>query len=148
VLINLALRKHLKDSALVFKFMPLILVSVLYHEPLSKDVREHYGVSSFCLVIPKKYLSDYYMLETGSKVEGEILSVLEPLIPELEGLSVRFVLFVQPIGSVDYLYFDEDSWRKLADYGLMPDETVITVKLVKADGKPIFARRDVKVDST
>ncbi|WP_457549672.1 hypothetical protein [Archaeoglobus sp.] len=125
--------------------MPLILVSKLYHEPLSKDVRERYGVSSFCLVIPKKYLSDYYMLETGSKIEGEITSV-EPSIPEIEGLPVSFVLFVQPIGTNDYIYFYEDSWRKLADYGLIPDETVMKVKLVKANGKTIFAKRDVKVD--
>ncbi len=127
--------------------MPLILVSKLYHEPLSKDVQERYGASNFCLMIPKKYLSDYYMLETGSKVEGEIISV-EPSIPELEGLPVSFVLFVQPIGTNDYLYFDENSWRKLVDYGLLPDETVVTVKLVKANGKPIFVKRDVKVDST
>jgi len=125
--------------------MPLTLVSKLYHEPLSKDVKEFYGVSSFCLAIPKKYLSDYYMLETGSRIEGEIISV-EPSIPELEGLSVSFVLFVQPIGAYDYLYFDEYSWRKLADYGLLPDETIVTIKLVKANGRTIFAKRDVKVD--
>ena len=125
--------------------MPLTLVSKLYHEPLSKDMQELYRVSSFCLVIPKKYLSDYYMLETGSRIEGEIISA-EPSIPELEGLSVSFVLFVQPIGTYDYLYFDENSWRKLADYGLLPDETIVTVKLVKANGRTIFAKRDVKVD--
>ena len=124
--------------------MALILRSKLYHEPLPEKIREEYGVANFYLEVSKKYLSDYYLLSTGSKILGEIVKTLNPTISELEKTEVKFVIFSQPLGTVDKLYFHMNSWMKIRDYGLLPDETIVIVRLIKTDGTQIFPLRDVE----
>ena len=125
--------------------MALILRSKLYHEPLPEKIREEYDVANFYLEVSKKYLSDYYLLSTGSEIWGEIVKV-SPHISQVEGKGVYFILFSQPLGTVDKLYFRVNSWRELRDYGLIPEETTILVRLIKTNGTEIFPYRDLEDD--
>ncbi len=50
---------------------------------------------------------------------------------------------VQPLGSVDKLYFNRRSWDKLSEFGVIPDETIFKVGLVSTERKSTFPKRDV-----
>lgn len=132
--------------------MPLIVESIL------EKGLPHAVHSGIYLSVPKKYLFDPYnlkVLETY-EVEGEILDVRkihgelvgdEVKIKELVGTSLKFILFTNIIGSYDYLYITEDSWSIIRDYGVLPGDFILKVKLthIKIGERvvEIYSKRDV-----
>ena len=118
-----------------------------------------YGIhSGVYLLVPKKYLSDPYNLKTMEtyEVEGEILDVRkiygelvgeEVKIKELVGKPLKFILSTNVIGNYDNLFIAEDSWSTLRDYGVLPGDFILKVKLtrIKIGEKlvEIYSKRDV-----
>ena len=118
-----------------------------------------YGVhSGFYLLVPKKYLFDPYNLKIFEtyEVEGEVLDVKkvygelvgdEVKVKELVGAPLKFILTPSVIGSYDYLYITEESWSILRDYGVLPGDFILKVKLtrIKIEEKvvDIYPKRDV-----
>jgi len=129
--------------------MALILTSPLYYESLPEKTRKEYRVASYYVEVSKKYLSDYYLLDTGSRIHGKILKA-HPRTSQIEDTEVEFILFKQPLGSTDKLYFTESSWCSLRNYGLIPDETILKIKLTKVKHNyeiiELFPYRDVEDD--
>jgi hypothetical protein len=132
--------------------VPLIVESIL-------EKGFSYGVhSGFYLLVPKKHLSDPYnlkILETY-EVEGEVLDVKkvygelvgdEVKVKELVGTLLKFILTPSIIGSYDYLYITEESWSILRDYGVLPGDFILKVKLIRIKiGEKvvdIYPKRDV-----
>jgi len=131
--------------------MALIVVSPVYHKVLPKNLiitDFPTGISNFYLEVSKKYLSDYYSLHTNCKIFGEIIGIIgDENLYGLEGMLVEFVLEVMPLGSVDNLFFSDKSWYEVRDYGIIPEETKLKVRLIEAvidkERIRIFPKRDV-----
>lgn len=143
--------------------MPLILERRLEADPfmalrLTPELKEAFSraVRVF-LRVPKRLLSEPYELGDGAAVSGEILEVKKWLsspteeevsvFRELAGKSVEFALLTQILGTEDHLYLTRETWSLLRDYGILPEDYVLRVKLVKAEyeGKEldIYPKRSV-----
>jgi hypothetical protein len=135
--------------------MPLIIEG-----RLEKDIFSSPGkYVGIYLYIPKKYLSIPYNLKSSNyyDVEGEILDIKksygvlekdEIKIREIIGKDINFVLYVG-FGTYDSLYIAENSWPLLRDYGVLPEDYVLKVKLlrIKVDNNviDIYPKRDMVV---
>ncbi|MCS7366915.1 MAG: hypothetical protein NDF52_03445 [archaeon YNP-WB-062] len=135
--------------------MPLIIEARL--ERGVPVTGRHVGVY---LSLSKKYLSEPYNLSPPRSydVEGEIMDIKkvwgelekeELKLKEIIGIRINFSLSVAVIGTYDFLYISERSWPILRDYGVLPEDYVLRVKLlrIKMDGEvlEIYPKRDVIV---
>jgi len=116
-------------------------------------------VSSMCIYVDKKYLSQQYELTSLSAeywVYGTIIDVsrVHGLLPSVEkevierhvvGKSVRLYLVPAILSDYDKLYFDEDSWSILRDVGIFPNEYKIKMKLLKVEVKVEGRVREVSL---
>jgi hypothetical protein len=117
----------------------------------------HVGVY---LPIPKKFLSEPFSLRSliHYDVEGEILDIRKFLgelekeelkLREVIGSKVKFILVRILVGTYDCLYISETSWPLFRDYGILPGDYVLKVKLTHIKvGKnvvEIYPKRDVVV---
>jgi hypothetical protein len=136
--------------------MPLIIEGRL-EKWISSSPGKYVGIY---LDIPKKYLSIPYNLKSSNyyDVEGEILDIKkfygvlekdEIKIREVIGKNINFVLYVFGLGINDSLYIAESSWPLLRDYGILPEDYVLKVKLlrIKVDNNviDIYPKRDIVV---
>jgi|LJSS01.1.fsa_nt_gb hypothetical protein len=134
--------------------MPLIIEGRLEKDIFSRPGK-HVGIY---LYIPQKYLSTPYNLKLSNyyDIEGEILDIKkfygvlekdEIKIREVIGKNINFVLYVGFFN--DYLYITENSWPLLRDYGVLPEDYVLKVKLlrIKVDNNviDIYPKRDIVV---
>jgi len=103
----------------------------------------HVGVY---LSVPRKYLSDMFLLNRGTHytVKGVIEDIKKApysgasiapeeldVIGKLRGSEVEFVLSPPLIGSYDYLYISNKSWELFRDYAIIPEDYIIRVKLTR-----------------
>ncbi len=116
------------------------------------------GATKAYIVVLKKYLSEPYELRDRTVLIGELVDVerltgfgptKDPNLPlsELKGKSLKFILRLGLLGEYDELYISKDSWPLLRDYGILPGEYLLTVKITKAivDNKEIeiYPKRDI-----
>jgi len=121
--------------------MPLVVSSVL-----RRDWALRPDVSSVCIYVDKKYLSQQYGLTllANNWVHGSIVDVSkvygplsdaerEALEKHVIGKSVRLYLVPGILTAYDKLYFDKESWSVLRDAGVFPDEYKVKMKLLKVE---------------
>ncbi len=95
--------------------------------------------------IPSKYLSEPYELPNDALIFGEILDVYDWLgnpvkdVDELVGSEITFIL--RRFFNTDYLYLSRNSWLILRDYGILPNEYQIKVKITSAK----FDEEEIKI---
>ena len=127
----------------------MILRAILTDEGIA--VPEH--AVNISLLVPKDHLSTPYELHDDAIIHGEILEIEEIgkefKADELIGREIEFKLQLGYLGYHDWLYFSKDSWPLLRDYGILPGQFEITVRLkeIGIDGKTvaIYPKRDVVV---
>jgi len=118
------------------------------------------GVSPYYLQVHKEKLSYPYGIHPGKSalVVGEIIEIKprfreltdeeRKLFQSLKGRRLEFHLECLYIGSYDYLYLTENSWKYVRDFGILPDEYVLTIRLtkIKINGKEmaIYPYRDIR----
>lgn len=118
------------------------------------------GSTSFIILIPKKLLSIPYELKPGSMITGFFIGIksLMPLsekerkvLDELINTKIDLILQFEIVGSNDFFFFTNESWRKIRDYGIIPNEFFIKINITEAtmDGESfkIYPKRDVIVSS-
>jgi len=116
---------------------------------LRRDWPQRGDVSSICIYVDKKYLSQQYELTSlitdywvhgnivdVSKVYGSLSSAEREIIEKhVIGKSVRLYLVPGVIVGYDKLYFDKESWSILRDAGIFPDEYRVKLKLLRVEIK-------------
>jgi hypothetical protein len=140
-------------------------MGLIVEGPLQKEYAVeglHVGVY---LVVPRKYLSDMFLLNrfTYYTVKGVIEDIKKApysgasitpeeldVIGKLRGSEVEFVLSPALIGSYDRLYISNKSWELFRDYAIIPKDYILRVKLTritidkeKSLEKDIYPYRDV-----
>jgi len=138
--------------------MGLIIASKLEVRMYLIEKGKHVGIF---IPLPKRFLSEPYNLESFKYyiVEGELLDIeileksideklIERVQNELKGKKLTFYLRVE-FGKIDSLYLSEDSWKIIRDYGILPGNAKLKVKLtsIEIDGKKeeIYPKRDIIV---
>ncbi|VUT27789.1 MAG: hypothetical protein SYNGOMJ08_00340 [Candidatus Syntrophoarchaeum sp. GoM_oil] len=88
------------------------------------------------LAVPSKYLSEAYELPEGSVITGEILGIMDLMgrgVEEAKNLINSTIIFViMKVLGTDYLYISRDSWPLLREYGILPDDYKLRVKIISA----------------
>jgi len=135
--------------------MGLILTRILYSVDASLE-----NASRIFIWVPRRALSLPYELPMYSILKGEILNVdtaeavisgdLKKILEELRAKPIEFILFKRKTGSQDALFLSSDTWPTLRDYGVLPEQYEIEVRICEArfDDKTvdIYPKRDVHVD--
>ncbi|CAD6494794.1 MAG: hypothetical protein EMLJLAPB_00952 [Candidatus Argoarchaeum ethanivorans] len=94
------------------------------------------NAASVYLAVQDKYLSVPYELHEGSIITGQILGITDIMgrgveeVKNLIGSTITFVI-VNVVGT-DYLFISRDSWPLLRDYGIMPEDYKLRVKIISA----------------
>ncbi|RLI79386.1 hypothetical protein DRP07_10175 [Archaeoglobales archaeon] len=111
------------------------------------------GAVGIYIRVLKRYLSAPYKLRFKPIIVGEILKVerilagnimlkTPEIVKYIKGREITFTLTVPSMGNYDNLYISEESWVVLRDeYGIIPEEFVLTVKLTKA----IIEEKEIKI---
>jgi len=134
--------------------MPLIVSSVI-----RKGWSFRSDVSSICIYVDKKYLSQQYELTSFtatywvhgsivdvSKVYGPLSSTEKEILERyVIGKSVRLYLVPGIITGYDMLYFDKESWNILRDAGVFPDEYRVKMRLVKVKVEAVEGVKEVNL---
>ena len=94
------------------------------------------NATSVYLAVQDKYLSVPYELHEGSIITGQILGITDIMgrgveeVKNLIGSTITFVI-VNVVG-IDYLFISRDSWPPLRDYGIVPEDYKLKVKIISA----------------
>ena len=102
------------------------------------------------ITVPSKYLSEPYELPDNALIVGEILEIYDWLgkpvknIEELIGSEITFIL--RKFFNTDYLYLSRESWEILRDYGILPNEYQLKIKITTAKFGERIIRIYPKVD--
>ena len=120
------------------------------------------NASNIYITVDSKYLSvPFSILIFDSAVcYGEIIDISRvlkaktpPELRELHGKRISMRIVPGVILGVDFLYFESESWSLLRDYGVIPNEYEITVKILqlekrvacgKVEKYDVFPKREVK----
>lgn len=135
--------------------MGLILRRVLYSIDASLE-----GASRVFIWVPKRTLSQPYELPMYSILQAKILEVAlrerglsaeeKKIFDELIGKPIDFILVLRKTGTDDALFISSSTWPTLRDYGVLPEQFEIELKIEKArfDDKilSIYQKRDVEID--
>ncbi len=116
------------------------------------------NVSNIFINIAKKGLTASYKLPEASIIKGVLLDIYpkvrirvsdRKILDELKGKQMKFVLVKRKTGSYDTLFFSASSWSILREYGILPEDFEIKVKINEAIVKdniiPIYPKRDVSL---
>lgn len=117
------------------------------------------GAVDAYLVVPKSKLSTPYNLPANSILIGKITGIErvggglseeeKEVAQKIIGNTIEFILLVLLLGTNDILHITNNSWPILRDYGILPMEYAIEVRLKEAkfDEKSveIYPGRDIVV---
>lgn len=137
--------------------MVLYITSILKYSEI--DVKD---VSNYYLEVPKVVFTKTYPVNPRTKITAEIEDIenvqvfyvsvkeydekWESLVKELKK-TVSFYYVRLPLGEYDRLYLYNEYWRLLRDYGILPDEYVLKIKISFVDSiegyLEVFPRRDM-----
>ena len=117
---------------------------------IRKGIISREDIINIYLNVPKTHLSEPYELPGKTAIIGEILDIKsmkaklteeEAKIEEVIGKEIRFILFKNILGFYDTLYISKGSWPILRDYGILPDEYILKVKVDEEVMSEITRRR-------
>lgn len=102
------------------------------------------------ITLEKKYLSLPYNLDSDDKIIGEVNGIYNrfgvPITTPGFKIAIMFKLFSANV-TTDSLYITKDTWAVLRDYGVIPDDTMIGVKIIEVESHgvktKIYPHRDI-----
>ena len=140
--------------------MGLILLRGIQHSDIELSGREDYDISKIFITIPKSFLSHSYEAIHYSSIEADVLDVYtqegwfshsqesENYLQQIQEEQLTLVFVSMKMG-VDRLYFDNESWFKYRDFGLLPEQSKIEIRITSVETDEgltdVFPKMDVKV---
>ena len=118
--------------------------------------------SNMYIIVDGKYISGPFsiMIFDDAVCYGEIVGIsrvskmeTSSELKELEGRQVSMKIIPGVILGVDFLYFKKESWGLLRDYGVIPNEYEVTIRILELEKKTpmgeiekyeVFPKREVK----
>ena len=118
--------------------------------------------SNMYIIVDSKYISGPFsiMIFDDAVCCGEIVGISRVSktetpseLKELEGRQVSMKIIPGVILGVDFLYFKKESWGLLRDYGVIPNEYEVTIRILELEKKTpmgkiekyeVFPKREVK----
>jgi len=134
--------------------VPLVVSSII-----RKGWSFRSDVSSICVLVDKKYLSEQYELKYFIEVYwvyGSIIDVVnvhKPLTSiekevfekHVIGRNIKLYLVPGFFTAYDTLYFDNNSWSILRDVGVFPDDYKVKLKLVRVEIQGVTGVRELEL---
>jgi len=120
------------------------------------------GASNIYMIVDSRYLSGPFsiMIFDDAVCYGEIVGISRVSkaetpseLKELKGRQVSMKVIPGVILGVDFLYFKKESWELLRDYGVIPNEYEVTVRISELEKKTpvgkierhkVFPKREVR----
>ena len=138
--------------------MGLILNREVNYSDIEIGGREEFDISNIYITVQKNFFSQTYEVIHYSYVTAEILdayaegswfstsSAGEIYLQEMKKEPLKLI-FTRMKMSSDRLYFDNETWFKYRDFGILPGRTNIQIKITNAETTEgvveVFPKRDV-----
>jgi hypothetical protein len=126
--------------------MGLIVEDILYSVSYIPQ-----NFSALYIIVPKNRLSQIYEIPNKSIVTGVILNI-SPLsngLKELLNKEIKFILGSDWAGDDDLLFISKESWEQLRDYGILPKQCTLKIKLTKVTfggaTTELYPKRDIQI---
>ena len=101
------------------------------------------------IFVNKNILAIPYELKAGTEVEAEISELCDSggdTIKELTSKKIKFIL-ANGSSSRDFLFISKESWEEIRDYGVILDNSYISLKIIKTSLKGnevlIYPKRNI-----
>jgi len=119
------------------------------------------NASNVYIIVERKLLSNPYELQPSTYLHGLILDIrsidlenqkkyggdYKKIADYFRKTAFGFYLYKNVTGNYDWLFLSSDSWRMIRDYGILPEEFLISVKITTAQVEniwiEIYPNRDV-----